>query len=102
MQELPKDKWFCCNDCNNIHLALQNLVLVGAEMIPASVSNAMSRKHVEKEFADGSENDVQWRILSGKSRYPEHLPILSRAAAIFRVSLGFITVLCAVQPNYEM
>jgi hypothetical protein len=35
-------------------------------------------------------NDIQWRILSGKSRYPEHLPLLSRAAAIFRVSVyGF-------------
>ncbi|KAF7145727.1 hypothetical protein RHSIM_Rhsim04G0154400 [Rhododendron simsii] len=84
LKELPKDKWFCCNDCNNIHVALQNLVLVGAEMIPASVSNAMNRKHVDKGFADVSANDVQWRILSGKSRYPEHLPLLSRAAAIFR------------------
>lgn len=71
-------------------------------MIPASVSNAMNRKHVEKGFADVSANDVQWRILSGKSRYPEHLPLLSRAAAIFRVSLGFITALYAVLPNYEM
>ncbi|KAL9318272.1 hypothetical protein ACSQ67_014789 [Phaseolus vulgaris] len=30
------------------------------------------------------QDDIQWRILSGKSRYPEHLPLLSRAAAIFR------------------
>lgn len=84
LKELPKDKWFCCNDCNNIHVALQNLVLVGAKMIPPSVSNALNRKRIEKGFSDGAANDVRWRILSGKSRYPEHLPLLSRAAAIFR------------------
>ncbi|CAL5388227.1 unnamed protein product [Camellia sinensis] len=84
LKELPRDKWFCCDDCNRIHVALQNLVLFGAEMIPASVSYAIHRKHVEKGFTNGVSNDVQWRILSGKSRYPEHLPILSRAATIFR------------------
>lgn len=84
LKELPRDKWFCCDDCNRIHVALQNLVLVGAEMIPASVSYAIHRKHVEKGFTDGVSNDVQWQILSRRSRYPEHLPVLSRAAAIFR------------------
>ncbi|KAF5956049.1 hypothetical protein HYC85_008905 [Camellia sinensis] len=83
LKELPRDKWFCCDDCNRIHVALQNLVLVGAEMIPASVPYAIHRKHVENGFIDGVSNDVQWRILSGKSRYPEHLPVLSSAAAIF-------------------
>ncbi|CAL5376960.1 unnamed protein product [Camellia sinensis] len=82
--ELPRDKWFCCDDCNRIHVALQNLVLVGAEMIPALVSYAIHRKHVEKGFTDGVSNDVHWRILSGRSRYLEHLPVLSRAATIFR------------------
>ena len=86
VQELPRDKWFCCDDCNRIHVALQNLVLVGAEVIPASMSYAIHRKHVEKGFTDGVSNDVQWRILRGRSRYLEHLPVLSRAAAIFRVS----------------
>ncbi|KAI7998923.1 Increased DNA methylation 1 [Camellia lanceoleosa] len=74
LKELPRDKWFCCDDCNRIHVALQNLVLVGAEMIPASVSYAIHRKHVEKGFTDGVSNDVQWWILSGRSHYPEHLP----------------------------
>ncbi|KAL7183161.1 hypothetical protein ACSBR1_041775 [Camellia fascicularis] len=41
-------------------------------------------KHVKKGFTDGVSNDVQWQILSGRSRYPKHLPVLSRAAAIFR------------------
>ncbi|GFY93269.1 acyl-CoA N-acyltransferase with RING/FYVE/PHD-type zinc finger domain-containing protein [Actinidia rufa] len=93
LKELPKDKWFCCNDCNRIHVALQNLVLVGAEMIPASVSNKISRKHAEKGFTGEDANYVHWQILSGKSRYPGHLPLLSRAAAIFRVRFSFRIVL---------
>ncbi|GMP85403.1 hypothetical protein CsSME_00038574 [Camellia sinensis var. sinensis] len=84
LKELPKGKWFCCNDCDRIHVALQNLVLGGSEMIPASVSNAINMKHVEKGLADGAANDVQWRISSGKSRYSKHLRLLPRAAAIFR------------------
>ncbi|GMP95853.1 hypothetical protein CsSME_00044734 [Camellia sinensis var. sinensis] len=84
LKELPRDKWFCWDDCNRIHMALQNLVLVRAEMIPASVSYAIHKKHVEKGFTDEVSNDVQWRILSGKSRYPEHFSVLSSAAAIFR------------------
>ncbi|XP_059647009.1 uncharacterized protein LOC132293506 isoform X2 [Cornus florida] len=84
LKELPKDKWFCCADCNRIHVALQNLVFSGAEMIPTSILNKINRKHVEKGLTEGTVNDVQWRIMSGKSRYPEHLPLLSRSAAIFR------------------
>ncbi|CAI8614386.1 unnamed protein product [Vicia faba] len=33
---------------------------------------------------NGFMNDIQWRILSGKSCYLEHLPLFSRAAANFR------------------
>ncbi|KRH32313.1 hypothetical protein GLYMA_10G044200v4 [Glycine max] len=85
LEELPKDKWFCCDDCNRIYVALQNSVAAGAEIIPASVSELIIRKHEDKGLCTyGAMNDIQWRILSGKSRYPEHLPLLSRAAAIFR------------------
>ena len=77
-------------------MALQNLVLVGAEMIPASISNKISRKHAEKGFTGEDANYVQWRILSGKSRYPGHLPLLSRAAAIFRVRFSFRVVLLSL------
>ena len=86
-QELPKDKWFCCDDCNKIHVALQNSVLRGAETIPASLFNTIFKKHAEKGlFIEGAANDIQWRIMSGKSRYAEHLPLLSTATSIFRVS----------------
>ncbi|XP_059462740.1 uncharacterized protein LOC132191664 [Corylus avellana] len=85
LKELPKDKWFCCDDCNRIHVALQNSVICGAETIPVSLSDIIVKKHVVKGlFIDGAANDVQWRIMSGKSRYPEHLPLLSRATSIFR------------------
>ncbi|XP_068318646.1 uncharacterized protein [Pyrus communis] len=84
LKELPKDKWFCCDDCNRIHAALQNLVFNGAECVPAPFSDTIIRKHADRGlFIDGVA-DVQWRVFSGKSRYPEHLPFLSRAAAIFR------------------
>ncbi|PQP96857.1 uncharacterized protein Pyn_28486 [Prunus yedoensis var. nudiflora] len=85
LKELPKDKWFCCDDCTKIHAALQNLVYNGAERIPAPLSDTIIRKHADRGiFIDGVTDDVQWRVFSGKSRYPEHLPFLSRAAAIFR------------------
>jgi hypothetical protein len=74
-------------------VALQNSVICGAETIHASLSDIIIKKHVVKGlFIDGDANDVQWRIMSGKSRYPEHLPLLSRATSIFRVSF-FYTVL---------
>lgn len=86
-QELPKDKWFCCDDCSRIHFALQNSVSVGGEIIPASLSNMIFKKHADKGlYLKGEAADIQWRILSGKSRRSEHLPLLSSSAAIFRVS----------------
>jgi len=98
LQELPKDKWFCCDDCNRIYVALQNSVSAGADTIPSSLSELIIRKHEDRGLCTyGDMNDIQWRILSGKSRYAEHLPLLSRAAAIFRVSVyGF-----CVTPDLE-
>lgn len=85
LEELPKDKWFCCDDCNRIYVALQNSVSAGADTIPSSLSELIIRKHEDRGLCTyGDMNDIQWRILSGKSRYAEHLPLLSRAAAIFR------------------
>ncbi|MCD7453953.1 hypothetical protein HAX54_022765 [Datura stramonium] len=84
LKELPKDKWFCCNDCNKVYVVLQNCVLKGAEVIPAPAAAAATKKHVQKCLMDTATNDIRWRILSGKSRFPEHLPLLSSAAAIFR------------------
>lgn len=55
-------------------------------MIPAPVSAAIYKKHAAIGLNEGSNDEIQWRILSGKSRFPEHVLLLSQAAAIFRVS----------------
>ncbi|XP_010529847.1 PREDICTED: uncharacterized protein LOC104806575 isoform X3 [Tarenaya hassleriana] len=85
LKEIPQDKWFCCGDCSRIYMALQSSVSCGVQTIPAQLSDTIRKKHREKgaAFVDNGDN-VQWRILSGKSRNQEHLPLLSRAAAIFR------------------
>ncbi|GAB4833766.1 hypothetical protein Ancab_032016 [Ancistrocladus abbreviatus] len=84
LKELPPGKWFCSEDCNAIHVALVESFLRGAEVIPSSISAMMNRKLVEKGLNDVADSDIQWRIISGKSRGKEHNPLLSRAAAIFR------------------
>lgn len=93
LKELPKDKWFCCDDCDKIHIALQKSVSAGFQTILASSLSTINRKHIEKGLLiDGLTDDVQWRILSGKSRFPEDLPLLSRATAIFRECFDPIVV----------
>ncbi|XP_048236165.1 uncharacterized protein LOC8269385 isoform X2 [Ricinus communis] len=85
LKEIPKDNWFCSNDCNRIYEALQNFVSSGVQMIPSLQLNIITGKHAEKGlYIDGQANDFQWRILMGKSRYQEDLSLLSAAAAIFR------------------
>ncbi|KAK4392225.1 Chromodomain-helicase-DNA-binding protein 4 [Sesamum angolense] len=84
LKELPEDKWFCCDDCYKIFETLQNLASGGPEIIPASVSATVYKKHSMIGLNNGSHNEIQWCILSGKSRFPDHLLLLSRAAAIFR------------------
>lgn len=81
-------------------MALHNLVSFGAEMVPASVSYTIIRKHADQGlFMGAADDDVQWRILSGKSRYAEHLPFLSRSAAIFRVSLNYTSLFLHLPTN---
>lgn len=85
LKEIPKDNWFCCQDCNNIYVALRNSVSTGVQTIPVSLLNTINRKHVEKGLlVDEAAYDVQWQILMGKSRNREDLSLLSGAAAIFR------------------
>ncbi|KAL7091954.1 hypothetical protein ACP275_12G136300 [Erythranthe tilingii] len=84
LKELPEDKWFCCDDCYKIFEALQNLACSGPELIPASVLTTVYKKHAAISLNSWSENEIEWRIVNGKSHYAEHLLLLSRAAAIFR------------------
>ncbi|GMI71331.1 hypothetical protein HRI_000802400 [Hibiscus trionum] len=84
LKEIPKDTWFCCDDCKRIHGTLQSFVSIRAQIIPASISDIIRRKHLEKELSIGEAKDCfQWRILSGKSQNSEDLSLLSSAAAIF-------------------
>ncbi|XP_042478365.1 uncharacterized protein LOC122059565 isoform X2 [Macadamia integrifolia] len=91
LKELPKGKWFCCDDCSRIHCALQNLILRGAEMIPSSVSGVIKRKLIEKGLVEATEDNVHWQLLSGKNGFPDHRLLLSKAAAIFRDGFEPIT-----------
>lgn len=72
-----------------IHNAIQDVVTNGAGVISGSALSTINKKHIEKGVIGGAPNDIRWRMLSGKSRYPEHLPLLSTAAAIFRVCFSF-------------
>ena len=73
-------------------MAIQNAVSIGPEIVPPSLSDTIMKKYADGGLAmDGVADDIQWRILSGKSRYPEHLPFLSRSAAIFRVRVYVVS-----------
>lgn len=78
LKALPSDKWFCCDHCDMIHGSIQDVVVNGASMVSGSVLSILHKKQASVD------NEIKWRMLSGKSRYPQHLPLLSRAAAIFR------------------
>lgn len=79
-------------------MVLQNCVLKGAEVIPAPAAAAVTKKQVQKCLMDTATDDIQWRILSGKSRFPDHLPLLSSAAVIFRVS--FLLLVLSISWNF--
>ncbi|CAI9294422.1 unnamed protein product [Lactuca saligna] len=66
----------------SVTCAIQDVVVNGATVILAPVLSIINRKHQHVDEG-GVTNEIRWRMLSGKSRYPEYLPLLSRAAAIF-------------------
>uniref|UniRef100_A0A251KR14 Zinc finger PHD-type domain-containing protein n=1 Tax=Manihot esculenta TaxID=3983 RepID=A0A251KR14_MANES len=83
LKELPKGKWFCCLDCGRIHSTLQKLLVREAEKLPVSLLNVMKKKNEEKGF-EATNDDVRWRLLSGKLVSPESKLLLSQALAIFQ------------------
>ncbi|GAB2258217.1 hypothetical protein Droror1_Dr00014377 [Drosera rotundifolia] len=84
LKELPADKWFCCQDCNRIHLSLIDHYLKGAEFPPSSAVEAMNKKLAEKGLCGVAENNVQWLLISGKNHVATDRPLLSMAVSIFR------------------
>ncbi|CAH2064212.1 unnamed protein product [Thlaspi arvense] len=84
LKGIPQDKWFCCSDCSRIHTALQSSVSCGPQTIPTLLLDTISRKYREKGIYTENGDTVEWMMLSGKSRYPEQVHLLSRASAIFK------------------
>ncbi|KAF8091795.1 hypothetical protein N665_0436s0055 [Sinapis alba] len=86
LKGIPQDKWFCCSDCSRIHTALQSSVSCGLQTIPTLLLETISRKYKEKGIntVDNGGDTVEWMMLSGKSRCPEHEHLLSRTSTIFR------------------
>ncbi|OMO90373.1 Zinc finger, PHD-type [Corchorus olitorius] len=84
LKELPKGKWFCCNDCNKIHCALQKLVLRGEEKLPDSSLLIVKKKHEESGTESKANLDIRWRVLSGKMTSSDDTRVLlSKAVSIF-------------------
>ncbi|CAI8583682.1 unnamed protein product [Vicia faba] len=48
LEELPKEKWFYCDDFSQIYVALQTSVSTGAYTIPTPLSELIIRKHKER------------------------------------------------------
>ncbi|CAH8382683.1 unnamed protein product [Eruca vesicaria subsp. sativa] len=84
LKEIPQDKWFCCSDCSRIHTALQSSVSGGPQTIPTLLLDTLRRKYREKGINTDNGDTVEWRMLSGKSRCPEHEHLLSQTSTIFR------------------
>ncbi|KAL2941733.1 Increased DNA methylation 1 [Bienertia sinuspersici] len=93
LKELPKDKWFCCNDCNRIFSSLRNLVVKGSEMIPFSETSKINKKLVEDGLSEVAYHDVQWRLLNGKHCLREDLPLLSKVIYLLRKGFDPITTI---------
>lgn len=85
LQELPKDKWFCCTPCRSIHSALQDLVIDGEQMLPEALLNLVRKKHEKKSSEVSPEVDIRWRLLSGKLASEDTSVWLSGAETIFHV-----------------
>lgn len=83
LQELPKDKWFCCTDCSRIHFALEKVVSDGEQNIPESLLEVLKAKNEGKGSVNNSRLDIKWRLLSGKMSSEETRVWLSSAVSIF-------------------
>ncbi|XXG79521.1 hypothetical protein AAC387_Pa09g0570 [Persea americana] len=83
LKELPEGKWFCCEDCNKIHTALQKLIVCGSEALPYSLLNGIRQKHGGNNLSNSFDLDVRWRLLSGNTTCSDSSLLLSQAVAIF-------------------
>ena len=66
---------------------MQKLLVRGSQKLPDSLLNIIKKKHVEEGSNDDTDLDVRWTLLSGKTASPESRLLLSKAVAIFNVSI---------------
>ncbi|CAI0426802.1 unnamed protein product [Linum tenue] len=83
LKEIPEGKWFCCNECYRIYVALQKSISSGVRTVSTSLLDIVCQKHSDRGLNIDRAN-VQWHILMGKERREEDLPFLSKATSIFR------------------
>ncbi|KAI4322336.1 hypothetical protein L6164_022041 [Bauhinia variegata] len=84
LEELPEGNWFCCTECNQIHVTLVNLVARGEANLPDSLISMIKKKYEEKGLETGGGFDIKWRILNWKlASDNETRQLLSKACSIF-------------------
>ncbi|KAJ0966639.1 hypothetical protein J5N97_023556 [Dioscorea zingiberensis] len=86
LQELPEGEWFCCDDCNRIHMALQGLLIHGPEPLQDLYRDLIGKKQEESGLSNVSCVDISWRLLSGKTSSADSKPLLSKAVSILHES----------------
>lgn len=97
---MPEGKWFCCEDCNKIHTALQKLIVRGSEALPFSLLDGIRQKHGGNNLSNSFDLDVRWRFLSGKTTCSDSGLLLSQAVAIFHVSICMLNLMSQVVESY--
>lgn len=83
LKELPEGEWFCSTDCSRIHASLQELLLE-PKALQDMHADIIKKKCEEKGV--NKDNDVRWRLLSGKTCPPDAKLLLSEAVTIFHES----------------
>lgn len=91
LKELPEGEWFCSNDCEKIHFALQELVAHGPKSLPSFLTEELTKKRSHKGLEEISSANISWQLLHGKTRDPDSRLLLSEAAAIFAECFDPIT-----------
>ncbi|KAL5059748.1 hypothetical protein RYX36_031352, partial [Vicia faba] len=97
LEELPKEKWFYCDDFSQIYVALQTSVSTGAYTIPTPLSELIIRKHKERGLCTllrifGCNID-ELPLVATSREYQEKekwfLPAAGDAKSIWTKKLGF-------------
>lgn len=66
---------------------MQKLLFRGAQPLPQLDVDVIRKKRDNKGLNRGGNHDIQWQLLSGKTADAERRLLLSKAVAIFHVSV---------------